>query len=159
MCLADAGGCRSAIGIAAFGLMTVPWCAAGRKPGEKLPVALYGRPRGSGSTTNVGRLSVRLPRAVGDPRPQAGKAGQQEAGVLHVAGRAVDVGLRGHRHQEGQVVDALGHVRKHAADPAAALAVLLELERRLHDRADFAGGRRLDAEVDLLAVPLASSGL
>ena len=60
-------------------------------------------------------------QAVGDPRAHARKAGQHEARVHHVAGRAVDVGLRRHRHQEREVIDALGDVRKDAADPAAAL--------------------------------------
>ena len=109
--------------------MIVPWCVIGRKPAEKLPGWLYGKPRGSGSTTNVGRLSRQAAEAVGDPGAHAGKAGQEEAGVLHVAGRAVDVRLRGHRHQERQVVDAAGHVREDAADPAAGLAMLLERER------------------------------
>ena len=40
----------------------VPWCDWGRKPDVKFPLALYGKPLGSGSTTKVGRLSLREPR-------------------------------------------------------------------------------------------------
>src|SRR5436309_1797591 len=62
MNFASFGGNKSAIGSGAFGLMTVPECTTGRKPDEKLLEELYGSPRGSGSTTNVGRFWLRLPR-------------------------------------------------------------------------------------------------
>ena len=39
----------------------VPWCAAGRKPAPQLAGPLGAKPRESGRTTNVGRLSFRLP--------------------------------------------------------------------------------------------------
>ena len=42
------------------------------------------------------------------------------------------------RLDERDVVDVLGDVRVHLADPRPALAVLLELERRLHQRAGVA---------------------
>jgi hypothetical protein len=66
----------------------------------------------------------------------------------------VDIGLGGHGHQERQVIDAFGHVRQGAADPAAALPVLFPLEGRLHDGARRAGYGGLDAKIYLLAVPL-----
>src|SRR5579859_6204351 len=56
----DAGK-RSGIGSVAPALMTVPLCDIGRNPDVKLPLALYGSPRGSGITTNVGRLSESEP--------------------------------------------------------------------------------------------------
>ena len=62
MNFADGGGNRSAIGFLAPGRIIVPWCAAGRKPALQLPGPLGAKPRASGSTTNVGRLSFRLPR-------------------------------------------------------------------------------------------------
>ena len=63
MNLAEVGGCRLAIGAGELGLMIVPWWAIGKKPDEKLPALLYGSPRTSGRTTNVGKLSARLPSA------------------------------------------------------------------------------------------------
>ncbi len=65
---------------------------------------------------------------VTDPRAQARKAGQQKTGVHQVAAGTVHVRLRSHRHEESHVIDARRGVRQQAADPAAALAVLLELE-------------------------------
>jgi hypothetical protein len=56
-----AGGNRSAIGFAALGRIIVPWCSAGRKPAPQFFGPLGAKPRGSGSTTNVGRLSLKLP--------------------------------------------------------------------------------------------------
>ena len=48
--------------------MTVPWWATGRKPAVKLPWRCTAGPRGSGRTTNVGRLSVRRAQAVARAR-------------------------------------------------------------------------------------------
>ena len=86
-----------------------------------------------------------------------GKPGQHEAGVHHVARRAVDVRLRRHRHQERHAIDLRRQVREDRRDPAAALPVLLERERRLHQVAGRAGdalGLLAGAGVERLAVPL-----
>ena len=121
-----------------------------RRPGErpagsrceKLPALLYGRPRGSGSTTKVGRLSDKLTQAIADPRPHAGEARQQEAGVHHVAGGAVDVRLRRHRHQEGQVIDAPATCGKTLLTQRPHWPCCWNANGRFHDRAGHAGRRR-----------------
>src|ERR1041385_6965018 len=53
----------------------VPWCAAGRKPAVQLPGPLGAKPRASGSTTNVGRLSVNAPRPYEIQAPKQGNPG------------------------------------------------------------------------------------
>ena len=58
--------------------MIVPWCDTGRKPAVKLPLALYGRPCGSGSTTNVGRLSPSVPSPYDIQAPRHGKPGSRK---------------------------------------------------------------------------------
>src|SRR5206468_5797155 len=72
-----------------------------------------------------------------------------------------NVGLRYHRHQEGQVVHTSGEIRQQTAYPATTLAMLLELEGRLEDLTRFAGGR-LDPFagpwVELLSVALQQFG-
>ncbi len=69
-------GARSGIGGLPPALRMVPACATGRKPAPKLPFALYGSPRASGSTTNVGRLSVSRPRPYESHAPMHGKPGR-----------------------------------------------------------------------------------
>ena len=60
--LASSGGNRSKIGLLAPGRTIVPWCAAGKKPALQFAGPLGANPRESGSTTNVGRFWLRLPR-------------------------------------------------------------------------------------------------
>ncbi len=54
---------RSGTGFSAAGLSIVPWCDAGRKPFVHAALPVHGSPTGSGSATNTGRLSLRLPSA------------------------------------------------------------------------------------------------
>ena len=49
-------------GFLAPGRTMVPWCAAGKKPALQFAGPLGANPRESGSTTNVGRFWLRLPR-------------------------------------------------------------------------------------------------
>ena len=46
----------------------------------------------------------------------------------------MNVGTTGHGLQKGHFIYEFGLFRKNAADPFAALAVLLEFERAFHDR-------------------------
>jgi hypothetical protein len=67
----------------------------------------------------------------------------------------VDVRLRGQGHQEGQVIDAPGDVRKNTADPAATTSVLLKGEGAFHHGAGRRGdGLDVGAGVERLAVAL-----
>src|SRR6516225_7737396 len=76
MKVALGGGKSDGMGLGEEALITVPWWTTGRKPEEKLPRLLYGRPRGSGSTTNVGKSSVMLPRPYDSHAPRQGKPGR-----------------------------------------------------------------------------------
>ena len=78
----------------------------------KFPFALYGKPFGSGKTTNVGKLSPSDAQPYESQAPSEGNPGHQKTCVHHVAGRAMDVRLRAHGHEESQVVDAAGQVRE-----------------------------------------------
>src|SRR5688572_19704467 len=75
MNFAESDGNRSLTGFGDDGWRIVPWCVTGRKPEPKLPLPLYGNPRESGRTTNVGRLSLRLPRPYEIHAPMQGKPG------------------------------------------------------------------------------------
>jgi hypothetical protein len=58
-----AGGNRSAIGVGLPARIVVPWCSAGKNPAPQFRGPFGANPRGSGRTTNVGRLSASLPSA------------------------------------------------------------------------------------------------
>src|SRR6516164_7937114 len=75
MNLAEGGGNRSAIGFLAPGRSIVPWCDAGRNPALQFPGPLGAKPRVSGSTINVGRLSLRLPSPYEIQAPMCGNPG------------------------------------------------------------------------------------
>ena len=61
---------------------------------------------------------------VGDPGTHAGKAGQDEAGVCHEHGRAMQRALALHGVNEGHVIDTGRELREEIADPAPAVAML-----------------------------------
>src|SRR5215212_12233198 len=68
-------GNKSAMGDFAVALIMVPEWVTGKKPDEKLFLPLKGSPCGSGSTTNVGRLLLRLPRPYEIHEPRQGNPG------------------------------------------------------------------------------------
>src|SRR5437867_6449748 len=63
------------MGIGLPARIIVPWCVAGKNPADQLPPAFGGKPRTSGSTTNVGRLSAVLPSPYEIHAPMLGKPG------------------------------------------------------------------------------------
>ncbi len=65
------------------------------------------------------------------------------------------------RVDERHLVDVLGHVREDLGDPRPALAVLGQLERRLHQRADLVGEEAgvLVEALEFLPVALVEFGL
>jgi hypothetical protein len=67
---------------------------------------------------------------VANPRAEAWKAVEREAGAHLVLGRAVRVRLAGQRMDEAQVVGQLGHVWQQVRDHLAALAAGAEFPRR-----------------------------
>src|SRR5882724_5773881 len=73
MNFAESGGNRSAIGLRELGRISVPWCDAGRNPALQFPGPLGAKPRMSGSTTNEGRLSLRVPRPYETHAPMCAK--------------------------------------------------------------------------------------
>ena len=84
---ASSGGNRSKIGFLAPGRTIVPWWAAGRKPAAQFAGPLGANPRESGSTTNVGRFSLRLPRPYETQAPMLGKPGSTKpVFCMNVAG-------------------------------------------------------------------------
>ena len=85
-----------------------------------------------------GEIFVEGAKGVGDPGAGAGEAGEDEPGVLHEGGGAVDVGLRLQGMDEGHIVDTLGHGGEEVADPLAGLAVLLPGPGAGHDDAGVA---------------------
>src|SRR5262249_14439637 len=88
------------------------------------------------------------------------KARQHEAGRLHEGRRAVDVRLRDHGGNEGDVVHAGRQAGQQAADVLAALAVLLPRPGAFHVRAGVALEQLdLAAGVELRAVALDQLGL
>src|SRR5204862_4431129 len=72
---ADSGGNKSKMGLGLPTRTIVPWCAAGRKPELQFAGPFGAKPRRSGSTTNVGKLSVSEPRPYEIHAPIAGKPG------------------------------------------------------------------------------------
>ncbi len=88
-----------------------------------------------------GRFWFSEPEPVGDPRPHAG-ALQAAVAAVHQHERRLMVGHVGvHRADDAHVVDVpLGRAGEELADLDAALAVLLERERRAQGRAGLALG-------------------
>ena len=81
----------------------------------------------SSMTTKPRQVLVDGAEAVVDPRSQAGRTAEHLARIHHQHRRAMQRRVRGHRVQEGDVVDAGRHVREEVGDPLAALSVLLEV--------------------------------
>ena len=87
-----------------------------------------------------GQVLVFRAQAVSQPGPDAGPVGlnrpcghhQQSGHVLRKVGM--------HGVDDAEIVDALSHVGKELADPAAGLAMALELEGRLHQALGLALG-------------------
>ena len=124
----------------------------GQKTGREVASVIVGKTSRIRDDDERRQIIVEAAERVGNPCAHAREAGRHEAGVLHVTGRAMHVRLGSHRHQERQIVDALGDIWKNGADPASALAVLLEFERTLHHAAGRTGGRfDARARIELLA--------
>ena len=134
-----------------------------QESGREISLVVVGQATGVGNRDERRQIVGQLAQSIAEPGAHARKSGQDEAGVLHVAGRPVDVGLGGHRHQKGHVVDAGGQVRKDAAHPTPALAVLLELEGALQDLEAGRAGHRFQlgvaAGIEFLAVELGQARL
>ena len=86
----------------------------------------------------TGKVAVAGAEAVGQPRAERGTPHLGVSGVHHGHRRLVirDVGVK--RANHAHVVDALAEMREQLTDLDAALAVLFERERRLHERAGLA---------------------
>jgi hypothetical protein len=99
-----------------------------------------------------GQIPVVGAEAVREPRSERRPADLRVAGVHHQHRRLVvrDVGV--HRADEADVVGARAHVGKQLAHVHAALPVLLERERRPHERAGAAFGRDRSARQRLPVV-------
>ena len=122
--------------------MYVPWKTPGRKRG--LPVLRLGDRVAAGAHDDeAGQVLVLGPEPVEHPRPDARPRLAGVAAVhQHQRGFMVrHVGV--HRPDHADVVDALGRLREQLADLDAALAVLLELERRGERRAGLPLGRQV----------------
>ena len=92
---------------------------------------ICGTPRGSGIATKAGKFWFSRPQRIADPSAGAGKTIQRESGAHLIFGRAVGVGLGGHRMDEAHFVRQLRQVRQHVRDHFAALPARLELPERL----------------------------
>jgi len=130
----------------------------GKEGGGEIAGVVVGESTRVGEDDESGEIVAEVAEGIGDPGTDGGKAGSDETGVLHVAGGAVDIGLAGHRHEKGEVIDAFGGVRKDARHPATGLAVLFELEGGLHHVADGTGDGDLDTEIDFFAVAFGKFG-
>jgi hypothetical protein len=99
-------------------------------------------------TTNPGRLRFSEPSPYVTHDPAQGKHFKQSWRVIVRSGEA--------RINERHVVDMRGQIRKNLRPPRAALAVLFEGERRLHQRPDAAGKKSgvLVEAVQFLAIAL-----
>ena len=72
----------------------------------------------------------------------------------------MNIRLGRHVHDEGKIIDACGHMRKNAAHPTPALAVLLPIIRALHDVARSTRRRfHFHTQIKLSPLRLISSGL
>src|SRR5262249_3373156 len=92
------------------------------------------------------QILVLTAETVAEPCPHARPTLYAAAGVQEVIGARVLRELRCHGANEGEIVDALGDVRKQFTDPSPALAALRELPRRRHDLSDIVELRRLHLE-------------
>ena len=113
-----------------------------RRQERAVPQRRPDRRRHVGAEHDVaGQVLVLGAEAVGEPRAERRTADLDVAGVHHQHRRLVvrDVGV--HRADHADVVGARADVREELADLEAALAVALERERRLHQRAGLALGR------------------
>ena len=107
-----------------------------------------------------GQILILAAEAVDDPRPHGRARERVRAGVKLEAGAAVRNAIAHHGAHQAQIVGAFGDVRKQAADPESALAVLLEFPGRLHQIAHVAlGERERPLERQRLLVPLLERGL
>ena len=86
----------------------------GQEARGEVPLRVVGQASRVGQDDERRQVVRQRAQAIRDPGPQAREAREQEPGVHHVAGRAVDVRLRGQRHQERHVVDAGRQVREDA---------------------------------------------
>ena len=74
-----------------------------------------------------GQVLAFAAESIRDPCAHARKAGQDEAGVCHEHGRAMQRALALHRVNEGHVIDTGRELWEEIADPASALALLAKL--------------------------------
>ena len=93
MNFADFGGNRSAIGVGARGFDDRALVGDGQEAGGEVALVVVRQAARVGQHDERGQVVGEAAEAVGDPRAHAREAGQDEAGVHHVAGRAVDVRL------------------------------------------------------------------
>ena len=100
-----------------------------QKTGREVAVIVVRQPVGIGQDDELRQVLVDAPQSITDPCAHAGKTGQREAGVLHIAAETVDVCGGVHRHEEREIVHDRRHVRQHITHPATALAVLPKCKR------------------------------
>ena len=114
MNFAASGGNRSKIGFGPAGADHRALVRRGQEAGAPVGRAVGGEAARVGQDDERRQVVGQAAQAVADPRAHAGEARQHEAGVLHERRRAVDVRLRDHRVDEGDVVDARAEVRHQA---------------------------------------------
>ena len=114
-----------------------------------------GRDQAAVEDDEAGQIVVLAPQAIVDPRPHAGPALNAGSGMEEIVGAGVLGKFRHHRADERpdrrRTRATCGN---RSLTQRAALAILAELPRRLHDLADVVELRRLDLEdaVRILAV-------
>ena len=107
---------------------------------EGRAVIVFGAVRQRGANRDeAGQVLILGAQAIGDPRAHAGTDERVAAGVQFQQRPAVAAVRAVHRMDDAQFVGHARDVRKQFADPGAALAVLLELPRRLQQVAGLAG--------------------
>ncbi len=103
-----------------------------KKARREAPFLVVRQPLRIGQYHKGGQVIGNVSQGVRNPRPHTGKAREKKARVHHVGAGAVHIGLGGHGHEEGHLIDQLGLLGKHLTDPATALTVLLKGEGTLH---------------------------
>ena len=112
-----------------------------------------------GNRDERGQVLVLAAERIADPRAEAGKTIEHEAGREEVFGRAVRVGLAGERMDERNVVGQLREMRDHVGNHLAGLAARAELVLRPGKISGRSLERHRRTAGQRLAVPLDQLGL
>ena len=113
-------------------LQNHPFVDRGQKTRTETRLLVVRQPTGIGKHDEGRKIVGQVSKCIGDPSSHAGKTREEKSGVHHVSPRAMDIGLGGHRHEKGHLIDELGLLGKKLTDPTSRLAMLRELVRTLH---------------------------